>query len=150
MAHSDPPPPSACSGAEGVSNTSADFCRLQSLRRTPPYVPTAPKVARTFAFCRPPALKSLICCKLFANRKFIKNRTPQKSSQNRKNRILDRKISISDGFREPFWHQFSIRFSIFLVKRRKHDSIVTQTISEEHEIDLRPPSTSSRMSIEYP
>ena len=29
-------------GARGVSDTSADFCRLQSLRRTPPYPPTAP------------------------------------------------------------------------------------------------------------
>ena len=27
-------------GARGVSDTSADFCRLQSLRRTPPYPPT--------------------------------------------------------------------------------------------------------------
>ena len=29
-------------GARGVSDTSADFCRLQSLRRTPPYPPTRP------------------------------------------------------------------------------------------------------------
>ena len=29
-------------GARGVSDTSADFCRLQSLRRTPPYPPTLP------------------------------------------------------------------------------------------------------------
>ena len=37
-------------GARGVSNTSADFCRLLTLRRTPPYPPTASKVARKIAF----------------------------------------------------------------------------------------------------
>ena len=40
-------------GARGVSDTSADFCRLQSLRRTPPYPPTAPSDTRRRACCHP-------------------------------------------------------------------------------------------------
>ena len=45
-------------GARGVSDTSADFCRLQSLRRTPPYPPTRPPETHPNAFCRPSAPKS--------------------------------------------------------------------------------------------
>ena len=70
MAHSDPPR-LAERGARGVSNTSADFCRLQSLRRTPPYPPTAPKVAGKIVDGRPSAPKLLIFGKLFADQKLI-------------------------------------------------------------------------------
>ena len=65
-------------GAKGVSNTSADFCRLQSLRRTPSYPPTAPSDTRRRACCRPSDSKSQIFGRLFVVRKFIKNQTPQK------------------------------------------------------------------------
>ena len=58
-------------GARGVSNTSADFCRLQSLRRTPPYPPTAPQNTRIFNQSQPSDPTSQIFGKLFANRKFL-------------------------------------------------------------------------------
>ena len=77
-------------GARGVSNTSADFCRLQSLRRTPPYPPTRGPWSTKIAFCRPSDAKCRIFGWLFADRKFIKNRTPQKLSQNLKSRTPDR------------------------------------------------------------
>ena len=64
MAHSDPPPPSRRAGLEGVSNTSADFCRLQSLR----YPPTG---ALSLPICRPSDSKSQILGRFFADRKFI-------------------------------------------------------------------------------
>ena len=48
-------------GARGVSGTSADFCRLQSLRRTPPYPPTLPQNSRLATFCRPSDAK----CRIF-------------------------------------------------------------------------------------
>ena len=48
-------------GARGVSNTSADFCRLQSLRRTPPYPPTLPQNTPLATFCRPSDAK----CRIF-------------------------------------------------------------------------------------
>ena len=80
-------------GARGVSDTSADFCRLQSLRRTPPYPPTLHANCSQIACCRPSDPKISDFCKLFADRKFIKNQTPQKPSQNRKNPILERQMS---------------------------------------------------------
>ena len=48
-------------GARGMSDTSADFCRLQSLRRTSPYPPTLPQNPPLATFCRPSEPK----CRIF-------------------------------------------------------------------------------------
>ena len=80
-------------GARGVSDTSADFCRLQSLRRTPPYPPTLPQNSRLATFCRPSGLKMQTFGRLFADQKFIKNQSPPKPSQNHKNPTLERQMS---------------------------------------------------------
>ena len=83
---------------------------------TDPALPANPRQkTRLFPFCRPSDAKISIFGRPFADRKFIKNRTPQKPARNRKKQIPNRKMPISDGFREPFWHHCCSSFHHFAV-----------------------------------
>ena len=94
-------------GARGVSDLGSDFCRLLTLRRTPPYPPTAPKSCSENRFCRPSDPKSEIFGRLFANRKLHKNQTPQKRTQNLKSRTSDRPNVDFGSLLVPCLHRFS-------------------------------------------
>ena len=120
----DPPPPSRSRGAEGVSDTFADFCRLQSLRRIPPYPPTLPKVAGKIADRRPSDAKISIFGRPFADRKFIKNRTPQKSLPNRKNRIPEHRNVDFGIILGPVLASIFNDFSTFSKKRESLNNTV--------------------------
>ena len=81
-------------GSRAFGTLSADSCQFlsdsKSLCWPPPLPPTLPKVAGLFALGRPMSPSLSILSRLFADRKLIKNQTPQKPSQNLKSRTPDR------------------------------------------------------------
>ena len=122
--HLNPPPPLRGAGrSEFVSDSCQFLSDSKSLPRPPPYLPTPHKSTGVAPDGRsmPPTLS--ILSRLFAIRKLIKNQTPQKPSQNRKNPILERQMSEFEWILGAFWEPFSMKFSSFFEKRRNHDSI---------------------------
>ena len=81
-------------GSRAFGTLSADSCQFlsdsKSLCWPPPLPPTLPQKSCKRPFSRPMSQSLSILSGLFADRKLIKNQTPQKPSQNLKSRTPDR------------------------------------------------------------
>ena len=113
----NPPPPF---GVQGVLDALSDSCQFlsdsKSLLWPPPCPPTLPKVAGLFALGRPKPPTLSILSRLFADRKLIKNQTPQKPSQNLKSRTPDRpKVDFVFTFGINFGMDFHEILDFFII-----------------------------------
>ena len=97
--------PGACSGVEACRTHAPGLSDSKSLLRTPPLVPTLPKVAWSFRFFRPRSPNVGFLADFWPTEnssKIIQNLTPQKSGQNPENPAPERQkyriLSIFDDF----------------------------------------------------
>ena len=103
--------PVSPSGVSRRVKSSLGLLQTPDLRRTPPYPPTLHANCSQIACCRPSDAKCRIFDRLFADRKFVKNQTPQKRTQNLKSRTPDRP-NLDFGF--TFGVHFNTDFHEFL------------------------------------